>query len=102
MSRRIHYIDWLRVSAVLMLFPFHTWRVFNMGDPFYVKSAYQSQAINSLMWFLDFWHMPLLFLLAGASTYFALRKRSGTRYVGERLLRLGVPLLFGWVALIPP
>mgnify|MGYP001025463243 FL=1 len=102
MSKRLHYIDWLRVLAVLLLFPFHTWRIFNAGDPFYVKSAYLSQTINSVIWFIDFWHMPLLFLLAGASTYFALRKRTGLQYAGERLLRLGVPLLFGWAVLIPP
>ena len=35
---RLHYIDWLRVLAVLLLFPFHTLRVFNADDPFYVKA----------------------------------------------------------------
>ena len=30
---RLHYIDWLRVLAVLLLFPFHTLRVFNAEDP---------------------------------------------------------------------
>jgi len=102
MSKRLHYVDWLRVLAVLLLFPFHTWRVFNAGDPFYVKSAYLSQTINAVIWFIDFWHMPLLFLLAGISTYFALRKRTGLQYAGERFLRLGVPLLFAWAVLIPP
>lgn len=102
MSGRLHYIDWLRVLAVLLLFPFHTLRVFNASEPFYVKSAYLSQSVDSVLWVIDFWHMPLLFLLAGAATYFALRKRTGWQYLGERLLRLGVPLLFGWAALIPP
>lgn len=102
MARRLHYIDWLRVLAVLLLFPFHTWRVFNAGDPFYVKSAFLSETINAFIWFIDFWHMPLLFLLAGASTYFALTKRSGGQYLGERFTRLFVPLLFGWLVLIPP
>lgn len=102
MSQRLHYIDWLRVLAVLLLFPFHTWRVFNAGEAFYVKSAYLSQSINAVLWFIDFWHMPLLFLLAGASTYFALRKRTALQYTAERFLRLGVPLLFGWAVLIPP
>lgn len=102
MTRRLHYVDWLRVLAVLLLFPFHTWRVFNAGDAFYVKSAYLSETVNSIIWFIDFWHMPLLFLLAGASTYFALTKRSGSQYLGERFTRLFVPLLFGWLVLIPP
>ena len=33
-------------------------------------------------------HMPLLFALAGTSTYFALKKRSGSEYSLERLKRL--------------
>jgi glucans biosynthesis protein C len=99
---RLHYIDWLRVLAVLLLFPFHTLRVFNADDPFYVKAAHQSTAVSYLLNFISVWHMPLLFLLAGASTWFALRKRSSRQYLNERLLRLGVPLLFGFLVLIPP
>ena len=102
MSRRLHYIDWLRVGAVLLLFPFHTSRVFNAGEPFYVKSAGLMPALNFALGFIDRWHMPLLFLLAGASTYFSLKKRSVGTYASERTLRLLVPLLFGFLLLIPP
>lgn len=102
MARRLHYIDWLRVLAVLLLFPFHTLRVFNAGEPFYVKSPFLSAAVDPVLWFIDFWHMPLLFLLAGASTYFALTRRTSWQYLGERITRLLVPLLFGWLVLIPP
>ena len=35
-SQRQHYIDWLRVLAVLLLFPFHVSRVFNAGQAFYL------------------------------------------------------------------
>ncbi len=48
------------------------------------------------------WHMPLLFLLAGASTYLALGKRSGRAYASERVARLLVPLVFGILVIIPP
>lgn len=102
MSQRVYYVDWLRVLAVLLLFPFHTWRVFNAGDPFYVKAGMQSQAINYVIGFIDVWHMPLLFMLAGASTYFAMRKRTAGRYAGERFMRLFLPLVFGTLVLIPP
>ena len=55
-----------------------------------------------MLGFVSVWHMPLLFLLAGASTYFALRRRSGKQYLGERFTRLGVPFLIGvFVLLIP-
>ncbi len=99
---RKHYIDWLRVLAVLLLFPFHTLRVFNADDPWYVKADHLSMAVSGVLGFISVWHMPLLFVLAGASTYFALRKRTWGRYLGERFTRLGVPLLFGVFFLIPP
>ena len=102
MSRRLHYIDWLRVLAVLLLFPFHTLRVYNVGEPFYVKGPELSIAASYVLGFIDTWHMPLLFLLAGASTYFALGKRSGRQYLSERMTRLLVPLTFGILVLIPP
>jgi glucan biosynthesis protein C len=101
-AKRIHYVDWLRVLAVLLLFPYHTLRVFNANDPFYVKAAVTSVPVSYLLAFIDRWHMPLLFLLAGASSFLAMRKRTGGRYVGERAQRLLVPVAFGLLLIIPP
>lgn len=101
MTRRLHYVDWLRVLAVLLLFPFHSGRIFNAGEPFYAKAVPTSQVIGLFLGIIDRWHMPLLFLLAGASSYFALRKRTPSQYAKERGLRLGVPLLFGVLAVTP-
>lgn len=102
MSKRIHYIDWLRVLAVLLLFPFHTSRVFNAGEPFYIKAPTLSIGINYAIGFIDRWHMPLLFLLAGASTLLALSKRTPGEYMFERVKRLLVPFFFGVLLLLPP
>jgi glucans biosynthesis protein C len=99
---RQHYIDWLRVLAVLLLFPFHVSRVFNTDDPFYVKAAHLSAPLSDALNFISVWHMPLLFVLAGASTFFALGKRSAREYLRERRVRLLVPFLFGIFVLIPP
>jgi surface polysaccharide O-acyltransferase-like enzyme len=87
---------------VLLLFPFHAGRVFNYGELFYAKSPIESVPLAYLLGFISYWHMPLLFLLAGASTYFALKRRTIGQYVGERSLRLGIPLLFGVLVLVPP
>jgi glucan biosynthesis protein C len=46
--------------------------------------------------------MPLLFLLAGISTWYALRFRSGAKYVKERFKRLLVPFTFGLLIIVPP
>ena|SRR5579859_219656 len=75
-SERRSDIDWLRVVAVLLLIPFHAARIFDVYEPFYAKNAETSWALSYLITFLNVWQMPLLFVLAGASTWFALRKRT--------------------------
>lgn len=100
---RQYYIDWLRLMAVFLLFFFHTACIFHPWSDFYIKNNPTSPLIAYLfVWSLGEWHMSLFFLLAGASTYFALQKRNGTEYVKERVKRLFIPLIFGTLVLIPP
>ena len=100
---RRYDIDRLRILAVLLLLPFHTARVFNTGDTFYVKNAQESPFLQrTIIDFLDPWHMPLLFALAGAATWFALGHRGGGGYIRERTRRLLVPFVFGFLVIVPP
>jgi glucan biosynthesis protein C len=101
--KRTHYIDWLRVLAVLLLVPYHTARIFDIWEPFYAKSAQASELLTYVfVGAVNPWHMPLFFLLAGAATWFALGFRSSSEYVKERVKRLIIPLLFGLLVIIPP
>lgn len=52
--------------------------------------------------FIFMWHMPFLMLLAGMSSWFALRKRTAGAFLGERVKRILLPLLFGILLVIPP
>ena len=100
--QRRHDIDWLRVLAVLLLFPFHTARIFDTLDPWYVKNDVLSRALTYFIYYVHPWHMPLLFLLAGASTWFALSYRSAGQYTKERFIRLLIPFIFGVLVIVPP
>jgi peptidoglycan/LPS O-acetylase OafA/YrhL len=102
---RRYDLDWLRVLAVLLLVPYHSAIIFSSLPQTQVVYVYDSQHSLLLMKTVDFmylWHMPLLFVVAGAASLFALGVRSGRRYLGERVNRLLVPLLFGMVVLLPP
>ena len=99
---RVYYIDWLRILAVLLLFPFHTLRVFNNEALLREGVALSRASPTGSSASSRVWHMPLLFFLAGCSTYFALRKRTAGQYAWERVKRLLVPLVFGILILIPP
>jgi glucan biosynthesis protein C len=100
---RRYDLDALRVLAVLLLIPFHSARVFDVFDPFYVKNPQTSEGLSwAVVAFLNPWHMPLLFVLAGAATWLALGHRRPTGYLGERTRRLLVPFLFGLLVVVPP
>ncbi|WP_134703407.1 acyltransferase family protein [Ammoniphilus sp. YIM 78166] len=101
MERR-YDIDWLRNFGILLLFPFHSARVFDHWNPFYVKSE---QLDWGLSWFIaltSYWFMPLLFWLAGASCWYALRVRSNKQIRQDRIQRLFIPFVFGLLLVIPP
>lgn len=97
---RKNYIDWLRNICILYLFPFHTARIFDASESNYIQGTANSFSTNIV--FFSFWFMPLMFLLAGMSSYFSLKNRSNKEYLKERLLRLFVPLLFGILFIMPP
>ena len=98
---RKHYIDNLRSIAILVLIPYHAAMAWNAwGEPNYMMFG-SSRVLSSFIVFFSPFLMPLLFLLAGMSTRFALAKRSSGQYVVERVKRLIVPLLFGTVVLMP-
>lgn len=98
-----HYdIDWLRILVVASLVPFHTARIFDIWEPNYVKNAELSDALSYFIAFLAVWNMPLLFLLAGAASGYALNFRSGAAYLKERFKRLFIPLVFGVLVIVPP
>jgi peptidoglycan/LPS O-acetylase OafA/YrhL len=100
-KERLYYLDWLRVFAVMLLIPYHTGMIFVESD-FHIKNKITSKGITVINAFIDNWHMPLFFLLAGVSTWLALSKRSPGAYIKERFLRLIVPLLFGILIIVPP
>jgi surface polysaccharide O-acyltransferase-like enzyme len=99
-SVRLHYLDWLRVLATLGVFLFHAINVFSPAK-FEINNAERSSLIMMIQAFFFPWGMPLFFLLAGAGSQFALRRRTAGQFTRERTLRLLVPLFTGTLLLGP-
>jgi len=101
-SVRLHYIDWLRMLAMLAIFLFHSNRFFDtMG--WHLKNADQSVISLIFTGLLDLWLMPLFFLLSGVGSWYALKSRSGGQYLFDRVKRLLIPLytVGAFVILLP-
>ncbi len=90
---RVYDIDWLRVLAVLLLIPFHTALIFGSGQADHWLKDQPTLASDLFAHFTHQWHMPLLFLLSGMATWFALGFRTPGQYQVERFKRLLVPLV---------
>lgn len=97
---RLYYLDWLRVIAVSGVFLSHTGDIF---DTLYWHTRQNEQGIswNSLATFGAEWGMSLVFLLAGASAWFALQSRSSKQFINERFKRLLIPFIVAFIVLSP-
>jgi len=100
--RRRPDMDWLRALAVLLLVPFHSALIFCNDGIFPLRSGEDSEFLSYFAGILGQWHMPLLFVISGAGTWFALCFRAPGQYVRERADRLLVPLIFGSLLIVPP
>jgi peptidoglycan/LPS O-acetylase OafA/YrhL len=91
---RLYYLDWLRVLAILTVFIYHSTRFFDLED-WHVKNL--ARYLEAQVWvgFLSNWMMPLIFVISGASLYYALDKGMGSRFFKDKVLRLLVPWIVG-------
>src|SRR3989304_5505024 len=98
---RLHYLDWLRVLAFGAVFLYHCGRFFDSSD-WHIKNSQASPLVDTLKGIFDLWGMPLIFMISGASIFFALRPGGALRFLRDRVWRLLVPLAFGILVLAPP
>jgi glucan biosynthesis protein C len=100
-SVRLHYLDWLRLLATLGVFLYHAARPFDLQDSL-IKNPERSPAVTVFfVIFLGSWGMPLFFLMAGTSSLFSLRRRTGRQFARERVKRLVIPFIVGSILLTP-
>jgi hypothetical protein len=98
---RLYYIDWIPLIAIFGVFIYHASRPYIMQE-WLLQNDTQSIALTLLfLIFLGSFGMPLFFFVSGASSRFALRKRTGSQYAMERVKRLLLPFIVGCIVLSP-
>jgi hypothetical protein len=100
-SVRLHYLDWLQVLAVFVVFLFHAVHPFDDLVGWHIKNPQPSALANFFVGFFALWGMPFFFLMAGATSWFSLRRRTPGRYVRERVKQLVIPFIIGALVLTP-
>ncbi|WP_435577882.1 acyltransferase family protein [Gilvibacter sp.] len=101
MSKRLYYIDWLRVLAFLTLILFHCAVPFVENYNWEINNNETSPWITRIIWWTHQWRLPLLFFISGVGVRFSLKRRSVLTFFGERTLRLLIPLIFAIFFITP-
>jgi len=101
-DNRAYYLDWIRIGVILLLVPFHSAITFaSRGDGF-IRYPQSVPVMDTALWFLSIWIMPVLFVVSGVASYHALQHRTPKQYARERRRKLLMPLLAGMILVCPP
>ncbi len=98
---RRHDLDWLRVIVFGLLILYHV-GMFFVPWGFHIKNDIIYPEIRWPMLFLNQWRLPVLFVISGMGTYYALSRRTGGQFAKERFQRLFLPLVIGMLFIVPP
>lgn len=99
-KERQYFIDWLRIGLIISVFFFHVGMIFR-PENWHVNSIESFPFLDPIMWWLHLWRMPLLFLVSGVGTYYAIGHRTSWLYIKERFTRLYIPFFVGFFTLVP-
>ncbi len=93
-NQRRYDLDWLRVLGILLVFVYHSSRFYNVED-WNVKNNIWYSSVEIWNLFSTSFMMPLMFVISGASLFFALGKGGFGKFLKDKVLRLLVPLAVG-------
>lgn len=93
-KERIYYLDWIRVTVVLLLIPFHSALSFSHIGKGYV---YSNEPVNSFLYifisdYFNLWFMRMLFFVSGIAAYYSFKSKK--QFLFSKIKRLVFPVLF--------
>lgn len=99
-SERLHALDAARGIALLLGIVFHATLSFLPSPPgaavWMVMDNHRSLTLAATFHVLHIFRMTAFFLIAGFFAHMSFHRKGLRRFVGDRLKRIGVPLLVGW------
>lgn len=99
---RYHYIDLLRVIAILMMFVYHVFMVFVAESDWHIKNQETSYTLLEINYWMASFRMPLLFFVSGYISYILMQRLSWKAFAIQRFIRLIIPTIVGMFILVAP
>jgi len=97
---RLHALDAIRAFALLLGIVLHATMSFFLPIP--VQDGSQSMSLAATFYVIHTFRMSLFFLIAGFFAHLLLQRHGARAFAKDRALRIGVPMLVGWILLAPP
>ena len=106
MTSRLFFIDHLRAALVILVVLHHLAVVYGEGESFYYVEPPNKESLTYLVLIVfvllnQAWFMGALFLIAGYFTPGSFDRKGSGSFLKNRLLRLGIPLIFFYFVLNP-
>lgn len=104
-KQRIYYLDNIRILFVIVIL-IHLAIIYGSEGGWYYKEVKRPDAINSAFFLLLFilnksYGLGFFFMMSGLFTSVSLKRKGTKKFIPDRLLRLGVPLVFYALVLNP-
>jgi ABC-type multidrug transport system ATPase subunit/peptidoglycan/LPS O-acetylase OafA/YrhL len=103
-TERLHSLDGLRAFALLMGIALHATMSFLPGLPPGIWATVDEQpsaALGQLFFVTHVFRMTLFFVIAGYFARLLVQRRGVRGFWSNRLVRIGVPLVVGWIVIYP-
>lgn len=104
-ATRIYFVDYLRAAIIILVILHHTAITYGAsGSWYYTEPATDPIASLILLLFVNFnqaWFLGLFFLLSAYFTPTSYDRKGPLKFLKDRLIRLGIPLLVFYFILNP-
>ena len=98
---RLHHWDFSRALYLVLGIPFHAAVIYSLSHEWSVASPDKSEILTWLADFIHGFRMPGFFLLAGLFSMMLIDRQGAWPWLKSRLVRLGLPLLFATLLIVP-
>lgn len=102
-TERLIYIDLIKVFLTCMVVIHHAGQAYgNTGGVWIISEKHQIDFLPTLFFLNAAYMMGFYFFISGYFIYFSLKQKSKIKLIRERLIKLGLPLLFFMLIIFTP
>lgn len=95
LTDRLVYLDLIKVFLTCMVVIHHAGQAYgNTGGVWIISEKQQLDYLPTLFFFNAAYMMGFYFFISGYFIYFSLKRKSKIKFIQEKLIKLGIPLLF--------